>query len=112
MSLLSDALADGFGALLSVAGERLTLGSSEVITGIVNRKVNKIKDSVTMSGDGRKPDFSVLGMTEIEYFKAGVTQPEAGDVFTDAMNFKHRVRYVTHTGNTWCCYCQPSQSAA
>ncbi len=109
MSVLSDIRAKGVGVLTSKGGESLTPKGGAEISAVVNRKVSKIRDAVSMA-DGGSPNFNVLGMTEIEILRSVIAQPVAGAVFTDAFKFNHRVRYVTMTDITWVLYCMPSQS--
>jgi hypothetical protein len=107
VSAASDALLEGFGALLEFGGERLTYDDAEVIA-VVNRGPSKLRDSIAMSGPGRKPDFSVLGMTTIELLKTAMTStPAAGGIFIDAEAGRHRVKAVENRGNTWFCHCEP-----
>lgn len=99
----------GFSALLPFSGEPLTADKSKLVRQfVVNRKVAKVRDSVTMV-DGAMPNFNVLGMTELECLKSAVSQPVAGDAWNDFDGFRHRIKYVTKTDITWVCYCVPSQ---
>lgn len=97
----------GFNVLLATNGEALTPGGFKAV---VNRKVTKLRDTIA-ARDGNM-DFSILGMSEIEFLIAGANQPMAGDNFVDKFGLAHRVRYVMATDITWVCYCTQSQLPA
>ena len=110
MSGLSELRLLGFSALTDLGGERLTYSNGDVIVALVNRKVGTLKDNLG-TRDGGRPDFSVLGMTEIEFTKTALT-PDVGKHFVDLSGNIHRIRHVTQTSITWVCYCQPSVQPA
>jgi hypothetical protein len=96
----------GFRSNLSISGEELKLAGVCVLA-IVNRNVVEPKDALSTK-DG-KIDFSVMGMSSIEFTICDNAQPAVGAFFYDDVGFKHRVTHVTHSDITWTCYCQPSQ---
>lgn len=96
--------AAGFKALLAHAGEELSYSvASGLVTGIVNRQVVALKNGATVI-DG-KLDFSVMGITQLEFLTAGNLVPAVGTRFTDSLGLRHRVDMIARTDITWLCYC-------
>lgn len=112
MSVGTTLRTSGFTALLALCGESLTRkrvnASDETVTAIVNRRVMKVRDN--MPKIGGRPNFDVMGFTEIEFLKTGNTKPNVGlgDAYVDSSTIWNRVRYVLETDITWVVYCQPS----
>jgi hypothetical protein len=100
--------AAGFKTLLAHAGEVLSYSiASGSATAVVNRQVVQLKHGAIVV-DG-KLDFSVMGVTEIEFLSAGGLTPVVGARFTDSLGLRHRVEMIARTDITWIVYC--SQSA-
>lgn len=97
----------GFRVLLAHAGETLTSGELE-FKSIVKRGARKLRDGITPQGT---LNFGILGITEIEYFKAGNPEPKDGLVYADEFSVQHRVMAVFDTEFTWIVYAKPSPTS-
>jgi hypothetical protein len=96
----------GFKSLLAHSGEGLVREGSSGFRGVVNRKVLKARDGLALK-DGAL-DFDWVGVVEIEFLKAALTDVAAGDYIEDELDLQHRVRAVLATDITFVCYCTPS----
>lgn len=107
----------GFAALLSIGGEPLTYNKNDgqtpsaSVTGLVNRDVVKGKDFLR-SFNNQAATFDMTGLTVVEVAKTDfATAPVSGENFVDSTNYRHRVRLVTQTDTTYCCFCTPSSKS-
>ena len=96
----------GLSLLVSTNGESLKRGSVS-LSGLVNRQVTKPKDGIS-ARDG-KLDFSVMGVTEIEFPFSMLNTVTVGDSFIDSVGYRHRVEKIMSTDISWVLYCVQSQ---
>jgi len=111
VSLGATLLANGFGYLLAVGGESLTIRGKSFIGLVALLKGEKD----VARYDRSKINVGTRGASVIEIAVSDFapntplgTLPQAGEVITDGNAFRHTVSDVVRNGNTALCYCKVS----
>jgi len=101
VNLADSALQEGLTDLLASAGESVTFRAGSV-TVIVNRTA--FQDA---KRENNLPDFDANAISRIEIAVDEVaSRPKVGEVITDSRSIAHRIKRVTHTGQTWALDCE------
>ncbi len=110
MSIAAAIRLSGLVALVAVNGEPLVYssnggGTTKTIMALVDRMPVRPKDGLVSHGE---VDFTIAGLSCIEFPFGTITKPSAADTFIDAQGFRHRARFVTATDISWIVYCTPN----
>jgi|ERR1051325_1335800 hypothetical protein len=101
MSIASEALAEGFTALLESNGEGVTFRTLPV-TVLINRFFPDEERGV-------KPNLVARRASEVEVRFIDIASiPRAGEVFEDSQGLFHRVTTTEERQETWLCKCEVS----